>query len=283
MAIYLFKKWKATKENPSTPSGPSTKPESSKPCKHRNNVLGLTSEEQDSAIPLESQARNVEGKEGTQNESQIGISYDGPSTLCEQDKKALSRYRWRLTAGLMLPYMVQGLDLTIIAGALPFIASDFNQLSQLNWIISAFNLRATTFIPAWGQLADIFGRYAALQAALILTLIGSALCAGAPVTAFTMLLFGRVLQGLGCSGLLILTKVLLADKVSLKENAKNNSLFAVVGGLAYGFGPVIGGYLTQVSWRWCFIINIPIALVGMIGAHFLLRPILLGPQTIRRT
>ncbi|APA09979.1 hypothetical protein SS1G_05756 [Sclerotinia sclerotiorum 1980 UF-70] len=283
MAIYLYKKWKATRENPSTPSGPSRNPESSKSCKHRNNILGLTSEEQDSAIPLESQVRNVQGRESTKNELQIGISYDGPCTLCEQEKKALNRYRWRLAAGLMLPYMVQGLDLTIIAGALPFIASDFNQLSQLNWIISAFNLTATTFIPAWGQLADIFGRYATLQAALVLTLTGSALCAGAPVTAFTMLLFGRALQGLGCSGLLILTKVLLADKVSLKENAKNNSLFAVVGGLSYGFGPVIGGYLTQVSWRWCFIINIPIALVGMIGAHFLLRPILLGPQAIRRT
>ncbi|KAK6613113.1 major facilitator superfamily transporter [Botrytis cinerea] len=179
--------------------------------------------------------------------------------------------------------MVQALDITIIAGALPFIASDFNQLSQLNWIISAFNLTATAFIPAWGQLADIVGRYATLQAALIFTLIGSALCAGAPVSAFTMLLFGRALQGLGCSGLLILTKVILADKVSLKENAKNNSVFAIVGGLAYGFGPIVGGELTQVSWRWCFIINIPIALVGMVGVHFLLRPIMLGPQTIRRT
>ncbi|ESZ98784.1 hypothetical protein SBOR_0833 [Sclerotinia borealis F-4128] len=239
----------------------------------------------DSAILPGSHSRNSDGtvREGEKNELQTGISYDGPCTLCEEDKKAFSRYRWRLTAGLMLPYMVQALDLTIIAGALPFIASDFNQLSQLNWIISAFNLTATTFIPAWGQLADIFGRYGALQAALVLTLIGSALCAGAPVTAFTMLLFGRALQGLGCSGLLVLTKVLLADKVSLKENAKNNSSFAIVSGVSYGVGPVIGGYLTQVSWRWCFIINIPIALVGMIGAHFLLRPLLLGPQTIRRT
>ncbi|KAI9648509.1 hypothetical protein NHQ30_003144 [Ciborinia camelliae] len=305
MAIYLYKKWKATRERPATPSGPSiATPKSSnrsKFCKHRIDRLNLTSE-QNSAIFPDSQPPNSNGKEGKTSESQTDISYDAPCTLCEEDKKEFSRYRWRLTAGLMLPYMVQGLDLTIIASALPFIASDFSmplhdspfssessanglqdQLSQLNWIISAFNLTATTFIPAWGQLADIFGRYAVLQAALIFTLIGSALCTGAPVTAFTMLLFGRALQGLGCSGLLILTKVLLADKVSLKENAKNNSLFAVVGGLAYGFGPVIGGYLTQVSWRWCFIINIPIALVGMAGAHFLLPPLLLGPQTIRRT
>ncbi|KAF7953768.1 uncharacterized protein EAE97_001167 [Botrytis byssoidea] len=283
MAIYLYKKWKATRETPSTPSGPSI--ETSKPsrlCKHRTNSLDFTSE-QESAILLESQARNSEGREGGTSEPQAGTSYAEPCSLCIQEKKASRRYRWRLTAGLMLPYMVQALDITIIAGALPFIASDFNQLSQLNWIISAFNLTATAFIPAWGQLADIAGRYATLQAALVFTLIGSALCAGAPVSAFTMLLFGRALQGLGCSGLLILTKVILADKVSLKENAKNNSVFAIVSGLAYGFGPIVGGALTQVSWRWCFIINIPIALVGMVGVHFLLRPIMLGPQKIRRT
>lgn len=51
-----------------------------------------------------------------------------------------------------------------------------------------------------------------------------------------MLIFGRALQGLGCVGLLILTKFLLADKVSLKKNAKKNSLFAVIDGLTYGFG-----------------------------------------------
>jgi MFS family permease len=98
-----------------------------------------------------------------------------------------------------------------------------------------------------------------------------------------MLLVGRALQGIGCAGLNILTKVILADKVSLSENAKNNTLFTLVGGIGYGIGPVIGGYLTQVSWRWCFIINIPIGVAGSAIAHFMLRPVLLGPQDITRT
>lgn len=80
-----------------------------------------------------------------------------------------------------------------------------------------------------------------------------------------------------------MTKVILADKVSLEENAKNNTVFTIVGGIGYGNGPVIGGYLTQVSWRWCFIINIPIGVVGSVIAHFLLRPVLLGPQEITRS
>jgi MFS family permease len=158
-----------------------------------------------------------------------------------------------------------------------------DQLSQLNWIISAFNLTSATFIPAWGQFADVFGRYAALQTALVVVLVGSALCAGAPVTAFPMLLVGRALQGVGCAGLMIVTKVILADKVSLRENAKNNTIFALVGGLGYGLGPVIGGYLTQANWRWCFIINIPIGCLGLVLVHFLLRSELLGPRPITRS
>lgn len=109
-------------------------------------------------------------------------------------------------------------------------------------------------------------------------LLGGALCSGAPVNAFPMLLLGRAFQGISCSGIGILTRIILADKVSLKENAKNNTIFALVGGLGYAVGPVIGGYLTQTSWRWCFILNLPIAAVGMVSGFFLLRPVLLGPQ-----
>lgn len=116
--------------------------------------------------------------------------------------------------------------------------------------------------------------------ALGLMLLGSALCAVAPTNAFPMLLMGRALQGVGCSGLNILTHVILADRVSLKENAKNSSVFALVGGLGYATGPIIGGFLTQVNWRWCFILNVPTAALGMVFAFFLMRPILLGPQAI---
>ncbi|KAG0645371.1 Efflux pump FUS6 [Hyphodiscus hymeniophilus] len=204
-------------------------------------------------------------------------------STCADEKRTMAHYRRRLIFGLLLPFMVQSLDVTIISGALPFIASDFHQLSQLNWIVSAFNLCSATFIPAWGQFADVFGRYAAMQGALFCMILGSALAAGSPVTAFPMLLVGRAIQGMGCAGLNILTNVILADKVSLAENAKNKSLFTLVSGVGYGIGPVIGGYLTQVSWRWCFIINIPIGVAGIIIVHFVLRPVLLGPQEITRT
>lgn len=106
-----------------------------------------------------------------------------------------------------------------------------------------------------------------MQSALIIMLLGSTLCSAAPTTAFAMLLAGRALQGTGCAGLLIISKVILADKVSLEDNAKNNTAFTIVGGVGYGLGTILGGYLTSASWRWCFIINIPLGLLGLVLVH----------------
>lgn len=72
----------------------------------------------------------------------------------------------------------------------------------------------------------------------------------------------------------------MADKVTLKENAKNNSIFALFAGISYAVGPLIGGFLANSNWRWCFAINLPVAAVGMILVFIVLRPQLLGPQPL---
>lgn len=109
-----------------------------------------------------------------------------------------------------------------VASALPSIAADFGELAQLNWIVSAFNLTSAAFIPFWGQMADIFGRHGALQAATALMLVGSALCTGAPAPgAFWLFLLGRAVQGLGCAGISVVVRTVLADRVPLREYARN--------------------------------------------------------------
>jgi MFS family permease len=99
-------------------------------------------------------------------------------------------------------------------------------------------------IPLYGQISDVFGRHTVLQAAIFFILIGSALAAGAQ--AWAMLLVGRALQGLGFAGLQTVTKVILSDKVSLKDTSFNNTLFTFLNGASFSVGPVIGGYLTRV-------------------------------------
>lgn len=148
--------------------------------------------------------------------------------------------------------------------------------------MAAPNLTSAAFLPAWAQFANIFGRYVTMQAALVIMIVGSALCAGAPTSSFPMLLAGRGIQGVGIAGSLILVRIILADKVTLHENSKNNSYFTLVMAIGFSIGPVIGGFLTSASWRWCFIINIPLCVAGMLLMHFVTRKELLGPQDIAR-
>ncbi|OJD18915.1 hypothetical protein AJ78_01101 [Emergomyces pasteurianus Ep9510] len=205
-----------------------------------------------------------------------------PCLKCKKEKHDARVYRWKLIAGLVFPYFLASVDLTIVASAMPFIASHFNKLDQLNWIVTAFTLTSTAFIPAFGQLADVYGRHFVLQLAMFFMLIGSVFCAAAQT--WGMLLFGRALQGTASAGIMNLIAIVLADNVSLKDNAKNNTIFQFVSGISYGVGPVIGGYLTAANWRYCFVLSIPIAFFAHFAIFFLLRKELVrGTHLARNT
>lgn len=241
------------------------------------------------------------------NATHSGIPLEAPVLNDKKAKKALSPeealetrrkriYRWKIILGLFSPFCLQALDTTIVASALPFIAEDFSksrpsnspdtrltftdQVKQLNWIISVFNLTSAAFLFFWAQLTDLFGRHIVLQSAIFIMMIGSAICTGAPTSAFSVLLLGRALQGVGAAGVNISIRTILADRVSLSEYALNWTIFALVSGIGFSIGPVIGGYLTQASWRWCFAINLPIAVVAMLIVALVLRKELQGPQSL---
>lgn len=127
-------------------------------------------------------------------------------------------------------------------------------------------------------MAGVFGRYAAIAAAVVIMLVGSALCTGAPTSAYELL--GCAFQGVASADLNVIVRTILADRVTIRENAKNWGIFALVGGVFYALGPVVGGYLTRASWRWCFGINLPVGAVTLLAIFFVLRKELLGPQPI---
>lgn len=90
-------------------------------------------------------------------------------------------------------------------------------------------------------MCDIFGRHATLQTNMAVMMVGSAICTGCPTSAFPLLLFGRALQGIACAGLDVATRVILADRVSLRESNENWTMFSFIDGISFGLGPVIGG------------------------------------------
>src|SRR3982750_3922609 len=165
--------------------------------------------------------------------------------------------------GLVLVMLLAALDGTIVATALPTIVGELGGLEHISWITSAYLLAQTVATPLYGKLGDLFGRKRVLQSAVVLFLIGSALCGLAQSMA--MLIAFRAVQGLGAGGLIVLTQATVGDIVPPRERGRYQGIFGGVFGLASVAGPLIGGVIVEhASWRWVFYVNLPIGLLALV-------------------
>jgi EmrB/QacA subfamily drug resistance transporter len=176
----------------------------------------------------------------------------------------LAATRVRVIFGaLMLVLLLAALDQTIVATALPTIVGDLGGLSHLSWVTSAFLLAQTAVTPLYGKLGDLYGRKRILQSAVVLFLIGSALCGQS--NSMTELIAFRAIQGLGAGGLIVLTQAVVGDVVPPRERGRYQGLFGAVFGVASVAGPLLGGVIVDsFSWRWIFYVNLPIGVVALI-------------------
>ncbi|MEU4272257.1 MFS transporter [Streptomyces sp. NPDC026092] len=163
---------------------------------------------------------------------------------------------------LLLGMLLAALDQTIVSTALPTIVSELGGMEHLSWVVTAYMLASTAATPLWGKLGDQYGRKKLFQAAIVIFLVGSALCGIAQN--MPQLIAFRAVQGLGGGGLMVLSMAIVGDLVSPRERGKYQGLFGAVFGATSVLGPLLGGLFTEhLSWRWVFYINLPIGVVAL--------------------
>jgi EmrB/QacA subfamily drug resistance transporter len=168
-------------------------------------------------------------------------------------------------SALVLAVLLAALDQTIVSTALPRIAQDLNGFDDIAWVSAAYLLASTAVTPLWGKLGDMFGRKRLYLASTTLFLIASVACGLA--RNLPELIGARVLQGVGGGGMIVLTFALVGDIVAPRERGRYQSMFGSVYGVASIVGPLLGGVFTdQLSWRWAFLVNLPVGAVALVVA-----------------
>ncbi|HEU5109412.1 MAG TPA: MFS transporter, partial [Micromonosporaceae bacterium] len=197
------------------------------------------------------------------------IQFDGPPHSVVTPSPGSGRGRWRALVLLCLAQFMVILDVTVVNVAVPVIGTDL-QLGQaaLTWVVTAYTLCFGGLMLLGGRLSDVLGRRTTFLAGLILFTVASLLAGLAQGDA--TLVAARAGQGVGAA---LLSPSALAIVITMFHGAERNralGVWAAIGGSGAAVGVLAGGLLTEyASWRWVFLINLPIgvavaALVPMV-------------------
>lgn len=166
----------------------------------------------------------------------------------------------------MCMMMLAAMDTTIVSTAIPQIVGDLGGLSLVSWVFSVYVLAQTVTIPVYGKLADLYGRKPVLLVGTVIFLLGSA--ASAASWDMLSLIVFRGLQGLGAGAIMATVNTLAGDLYSVEERGAVQGWLSSVWGVAAIAGPLLGGtFADYASWRWIFLVNVPVGLaaMGLIG------------------
>jgi EmrB/QacA subfamily drug resistance transporter len=173
-------------------------------------------------------------------------------------------HRWKVTAVVSAAAFMAALDLFIVNVAFPVLSKDFPGagVSELSWVLNAYAIVFAALLVPAGRFADLIGRKRCFLIGLVVFVTASIACAAAPSVA--VLIAGRALQAAGAAFLVPTSLGLLLAEFPPHERATAVGVWAAVGGIAAASGPVIGGLLVQASWRWIFLVNVPVGIVALV-------------------
>ena len=190
-----------------------------------------------------------------------------PSALPPVSTERRTASHGAILATLSLAAFMASLDLFIVNVAFPDISRDFGgaSLADLSWVLNGYAVLYAALLVPLGRLADRYGRLAGFLAGLALFTGASAACA-ASQGLWTLVVF-RGLQAVGAAALTPTSLGLLLAATPDAGKVRAVRIWAAVGGLAAAFGPVVGGLLVQASWRWVFIVNVPVGIAALVVAR----------------
>jgi len=201
----------------------------------------------------------------------MNISTQSNSKLSqsEREKTAINfasdnfRYRWIILIALILTSTIDILDQTIANVALPQMAGNLGvSLEEISWVTTGYMLASTIILPMSAFLSDRFGRKQYLIISILCFTLSSLLVAMSQNLPEVTIC--RILQGAGGGALIASAQATLIEIFPKKEQGLVQPLFMFAVVAAPVFGPVLGGWITDtLTWRWCFLINIPIGLVSV--------------------
>src|SRR5215813_12991512 len=170
---------------------------------------------------------------------------------------------WLIAIVVALASFMEVLDTTIANVALPYIAGGMGvSEDEASWVVTTYLVSNAIILTASSFLARMLGRKTFFLICLGLFTVSSLLCGFAPN--LNALLLFRILQGFGGGGMVPVAQSILADSFPPAKRGQAFAVFGVAVVVAPVVGPTLGGWLSDnVSWEWCFLINVPVGLFAM--------------------